>query len=75
MFCGKWYESRVVRIQCKFDEAEDEGMSFIYRLKRTVETNPPWATPTCILRRVVVAGWKDVWNVLQSRYEDMVFTR
>jgi hypothetical protein len=26
-------------------------------------------------QQVDVADWKDVWNVRQTRYEDMVFTR
>jgi hypothetical protein len=49
-------------------------MSFTYRLHSTGETSPPYATPARMPRHVDVANWKDVWNVRQSRYEDMVFT-
>jgi hypothetical protein len=50
-------------------------MSFTYRLNSTGETSPPWATTAHKPRRVDVADWKDVWNVRQSRYEDMFFIR
>jgi hypothetical protein len=54
---------------------EGVGMSFTYRLKSTRKTIPPWATPARIPRHEDVAYWKDVWNVRQSRCEDMLFTR
>jgi hypothetical protein len=50
-------------------------MSFAYRLNSTGETSPSCATPARMPRHVDVAAWKDVWNVWQSRYKDMVFTR
>jgi hypothetical protein len=50
-------------------------MSFTYRLKRSGGTIPPWATPAHMTRLVDVAVWKNVWNVRQSRYEDMVFAQ
>jgi hypothetical protein len=50
-------------------------MSFTYRLDSTGEAIPPWATPAYMPLHVEVADLKDVWNIQQSRYEDMVFTR
>jgi hypothetical protein len=50
-------------------------MSFTYRLNSTGKTSPPWATPARMPRHVDVTDWKDVWNVQQSMYEDMNFTR
>jgi hypothetical protein len=50
-------------------------MLFTFRLNSIEETSPPCATPARMPRRVDVADWKDVWNVRQSRYEDMVFIR
>ena len=38
--------------------------SFTYRLKRTGNTRPPWATPLRMLRMVDVAEW---WNVNEDR--------
>jgi hypothetical protein len=51
------------------------GMSFTYRLNSTGVTSPPWATPARMTRHVDVADWKVVWNVRQSRHDDMIFTR
>jgi hypothetical protein len=51
------------------------GMSFTYRLNSTGEMSPPWATSARMPRRVDVADSKDVWNVRQSRYENMVCTK
>jgi hypothetical protein len=51
------------------------GVSFTYTLKRTGQTNPSLNTPEGMLRRVRVAYWKDAWNVLEVRHEDMVFTK
>jgi hypothetical protein len=50
-------------------------MSFTYRLKSTGETSPPCTTSARMLQDGDVADWKDVRNVRQSRYENMVFTR
>jgi hypothetical protein len=54
---------------------EDVGKSFTCRLNATGEISPPWATPAHMLQRLGMADWKDIWNVQQWKYEDMVFTR
>jgi hypothetical protein len=48
---------------------------FTCRLNSTGQTSPPWATPARMLRRGVMDHWKDVWDVRQRRYADIVFTR
>jgi hypothetical protein len=45
---------------------EGVGMSFTYRLDSTGETSQPWTAPARMPRRVDVADWKDVWNVLSQ---------
>jgi hypothetical protein len=68
------YENRVFHVLRYLDVAGGVGMSFTYRLKRTGDTSPPWATPARMTELVYVADRKDVWNVRQSKYDDTVFT-
>jgi hypothetical protein len=51
-YCGSW------------TWCEGVGMSIAYRLNSTGETSPARATSTLMTRRVDMADWKDVWNVI-----------
>lgn len=51
------------------------GGYVVHRQKSIRERRPTWANAARMTWRVNTANWKDVWNVQQSRYDDMVFTR
>jgi hypothetical protein len=74
MDCGTVAMTTVLSMYCtSFIWWEGVGILFTYRLKSTGETvHPVPLQPAC--HDVDVADWKNVWNVRQSRYEDMVFT-
>jgi len=46
-------------------------MSLTYRLKRTGEINPPWATAAPMPRRDDVAAWKDASNVRSLKKDEI----
>ena len=53
---------------------EGEGMSLTYKLKRTGEINPPWATAARMPRLDDVAVWKDASYIRPRRYDEIVWT-
>ena len=69
-----WLWWPIVGIKSQLNVAGRRGISFTYRLNRTGEIIPPWATPARMRRLVDVAVWKNASNVRPFRYEDISIT-